>query len=136
MTRPLWLSPERRRPGFVSKSSPYGTVEDPFRPAELCFGARGHFFARCVATDAKGTVEVLKAAYQHKGASVTEVLQNCVIFNDHCHDIVYNNEGRKKNARLVIGTGTWGEFEKNMKDRAKKLWYSIVSVPMGGMKKR
>ena len=32
--------------GFVSKSSPYGTVEDPFRPAELCFGARGHFFAR------------------------------------------------------------------------------------------
>ena len=26
--------------GFVSKSSPYGTVEDPFRPAELCFGAR------------------------------------------------------------------------------------------------
>ena len=31
--------------GFVSKSSPYGTVEDPFRPAELCFGARGHFFA-------------------------------------------------------------------------------------------
>ena len=26
--------------GFVSKSSPYGTVEDPFLPAELCFGAR------------------------------------------------------------------------------------------------
>ena len=31
--------------GFVSKSSPYGTVEDPFHPAELCFGARGRFFA-------------------------------------------------------------------------------------------
>lgn len=37
--------------GFVSKSSPYGTVEDPFHPAELCFGARGRFFARAVATD-------------------------------------------------------------------------------------
>ena len=72
--------------GFVSKSSPYGTVEDPFRPAELCFGARGHFFARAVATDATGTVEILK---------------NCVIFNDHCHDIVYNNEGRRKNAIYV-----------------------------------
>lgn len=35
--------------GFVSKSSPYGTVEDPFHPAELCFGARGRFFARSVA---------------------------------------------------------------------------------------
>ena len=58
--------------GFVSKSSPYGTVEDPFHPAELCFGARGHFFARAVATDAAGTVEILKAAYNHKGASVCE----------------------------------------------------------------
>lgn len=84
--------------GFVSKSSPYGTVEDPFRPAELCFGARGHFFARCVATDPKGSVSVLKAAYTHKGASVTEVLQNCVIFNDGAYAPIYTNEGRKKNA--------------------------------------
>ncbi|MBR4482894.1 MAG: 2-oxoacid:ferredoxin oxidoreductase subunit beta, partial [Paludibacteraceae bacterium] len=67
--------------GFVSKSSPYGTVEDPFRPAELCFGARGRFFARCAAVDAAGTVPVLVAAAKHKGASVVEVLQNCVIFN-------------------------------------------------------
>ena len=87
--------------GFVSKSSPYGTVEDPFRPAELCFGARGHFFARAVATDAQGTVDILKAAYQHKGAAVCEILQNCVIFNDGCHEAVYNKEGRKKNAIYV-----------------------------------
>ncbi|MCM1312772.1 MAG: 2-oxoacid:ferredoxin oxidoreductase subunit beta [Bacteroides sp.] len=84
--------------GFVSKSSPYGTVEDPFRPAELCFGARGHFFARAVATDAQGTVSVLKAAYNHKGAAVCEILQNCVIFNDGTHESVYSKEGRAKNA--------------------------------------
>ena len=59
--------------GFVSKSSPYGTVEDPFHPAELCFGARGRFFARCVATDGPGTGEVLKAA-----AIIKELL--CVRF--------------------------------------------------------
>ncbi len=87
--------------GFVSKSSPYGTVEDPFRPAELCFGARGHFFARAVATDAPGTIEVLKAAHAHRGASVTEILQNCVIFNDGTHASVYDKEGRKKNAIYV-----------------------------------
>ena len=87
--------------GFVSKSSPYGTVEDPFRPAELCFGARGHFFARAVATDAPGTIEVLKAARAHKGASVCEILQNCVIFNNGTHDSVYDKEGRKKNAIYV-----------------------------------
>lgn len=84
--------------GFVSKSSPYGTVEDPFRPAELCFGARGHFFARSVATDGPETVEVLKAAYNHKGAAVCEILQNCVIFNNGAYEPIYTKEGRKKNA--------------------------------------
>ena len=84
--------------GFVSKSSPYGTVEDPFRPAELCFGARGHFFARAVATDGPETVEVLKAAYRHKGAAVCEILQNCVIFNNGAYDPTYSKEGRKQNA--------------------------------------
>ncbi len=87
--------------GFMSKSSPYGTVEDPFRPAELCFGARGHFFARAVATDATGTVEILKAAYSHKGASVCEIMQDCVIFNHGAHDNIYDKAGRAKNAIYV-----------------------------------
>ena len=87
--------------GFVSKSSPYGTVEDPFRPAELCFGARGNFFARSVATDSPRTVEILKAAYHHKGAAVCEILQNCVIFNNGAYDAVYTREGRKKNTIYV-----------------------------------
>ena len=87
--------------GFVSKSSPYGTVEDPFRPAELCFGARGNFFARAVATDATGTVEVLKAAYEHRGMSVCEILQNCVIFNNGAHDAVGKKEDRNRNAIYV-----------------------------------
>jgi 2-oxoglutarate/2-oxoacid ferredoxin oxidoreductase subunit beta len=84
--------------GFVSKSSPYGTVEDPFRPAELCFGARGHFFARAVASDSAETVKILKAAYNHKGASVCEILQNCMIFNNGAYDSIYTRDGRKKNA--------------------------------------
>ena len=87
--------------GFVSKSSPYGTVEDPFRPAELCFGARGHFFARAVATDAPGTIEILKAAYNHKGASVCEIMQDCVIFNHGTHDNIYDKASRAKNTIYV-----------------------------------
>lgn len=87
--------------GFVSKSSPYGTVEDPFRPAELCFGARGNFFARAVATDSQSIVDIMKAAYHHKGAAVCEILQNCVIFNNGAYDPVYTREGRKKNTIYV-----------------------------------
>ena len=87
--------------GFVSKSSPYGTVEDPFRPAELCFGARGNFFARAVATDSQRIVDIMKAAYHHRGAAVCEILQNCVIFNNGAYDPVYTREGRKKNTIYV-----------------------------------
>ena len=87
--------------GFVSKSSPYGTVEDPFRPAELCFGARGHFFARAVASDTQGTIDILKAAATHKGAAVCEILQNCMIFNNGAYEPVYTREGRKRSAIYV-----------------------------------
>ncbi|MDR1763219.1 MAG: 2-oxoacid:ferredoxin oxidoreductase subunit beta [Dysgonamonadaceae bacterium] len=68
--------------GFVSKSSPFGTVEDPFRPAELTIGARGRFFARIIDTDIKNSPDIMAAAARHKGTSVVEVILNCVIFND------------------------------------------------------
>ena len=71
--------------GFVSKSSPYGTVEDPFIPAELTLGARGNFFARAMDVDLKNATEIMEAAARHKGASVTEVLVNCVIYNNGTH---------------------------------------------------
>ena len=71
--------------GFVSKSSPYGTVEDPFVPAELTLGARGNFFARAIDVDIPTLTDVLIASALHKGASVVEVLVNCVIFNDNTH---------------------------------------------------
>ena len=68
--------------GTVTKSRPYGTTEDPFIPAELCFGARGTFFARSFDVALDTTKEVMVAAARHKGASVVEVLQNCMIFNN------------------------------------------------------
>lgn len=80
--------------GSVTKSSPYGTVEDPFIPAELVFGARGTFFARSLDVEVATTVEILAAAAQHKGASVCEVLQNCVIFNNNIHSYITDKEVR------------------------------------------
>lgn len=84
--------------GMVTKSSPYGTVEDPFRPAELAFGSRGRFFARCVDVDMANSTEVLIASAKHKGTSVVEVLQNCVIFNDGSQSMVATKADRAKNA--------------------------------------
>ncbi|MDR0658986.1 MAG: 2-oxoacid:ferredoxin oxidoreductase subunit beta [Mediterranea sp.] len=84
--------------GLVTKSSPYGTIEDPFHPAELTFGARGRFFARCVDVDGPGAAEVLVASARHKGASVVEVLQNCVIFNDGSQSRLASKADRARNA--------------------------------------
>lgn len=90
--------------GFVSKSSPYGTTEDPFIPAELVFGARGTFFARTLDVDVATSKEVMVAAAQHHGLSVVEVLQNCMIFNNGIHNWVTDRETRaERTIHLVHG---------------------------------
>jgi 2-oxoglutarate ferredoxin oxidoreductase subunit beta len=81
--------------GTVTKSSPYGTTEDPFIPAELLFGARGTFFARGIDVALDITKDVMVAAANHKGASVVEILQNCVIFNNGIHHIFTDKETRE-----------------------------------------
>lgn len=94
------FSPTSER-GFVAKSAPYGTVEDPFRPAELCFGARGKFFGRGIDVDLKNLTDTMVAAGKHKGAAVVEVLQNCVIFNDGVHNKFSDKSWRKENTILL-----------------------------------
>lgn len=71
--------------GKVTNSSPYGTIEEPFRPAELTMGARGTFFGRLLDVDLKNAQQVMLEAAKHKGTSVVECLVNCVIFNDGAH---------------------------------------------------
>lgn len=74
-------SPTSKR-GKITKTSPFGTVESPFNPGELAIGAKSTFFARGIDGDVMLTKDILVAAGCHKGTSVVEVLQNCVIFND------------------------------------------------------
>ena len=97
------FSPTSAR-GFKSKSSPYGTVEDPFVPAELAFGARGTFFARSLDVELTISQEVMIAAAQHKGCSVVEILQNCMIFNNGIHGYITDREHRPdRTIHLVHG---------------------------------
>ena len=90
--------------GCVSKSSPYGTTEDPFIPAELVFGARGTFFARSIDVELQISQEILVEAQKHHGCSVVEILQNCMIFNNGIHNFVTNRETRPdRTIHLVHG---------------------------------
>lgn len=93
------FSPTTKK-GFVTKSSPFGTVERPFRPAELTLGARGTFFGRVLDVDLKSSQATMIAAAQHKGTSVVECLVNCVIFNDGAHNWISEKETRYD--RIII----------------------------------
>ncbi|HNX66918.1 MAG TPA: 2-oxoacid:ferredoxin oxidoreductase subunit beta [Bacteroidales bacterium] len=80
--------------GIVTKTSPFGTIEEPFKVAELVIGANGRFFARTIDYNINLSTEVYKEAALFKGTSVVEVLQNCVIFNDGIHSNVTDKEVR------------------------------------------
>jgi 2-oxoglutarate ferredoxin oxidoreductase subunit beta len=98
--------------GIVTKTSPFGTVEDPFSVGELVIGAKGKFFARTVDTNVALSTEIYIQAAKHKGTSVIEVLQNCVIFNDGIHDTVAGKEVRDDRT-LILRHGKKMLFGKN-----------------------
>jgi len=71
--------------GQVTKTSPFGTIENPFNPGRLVIGALGRFFARTVDAYVSESVEIFIEAEAHRGTSIIEILQNCVIYNDKAH---------------------------------------------------
>jgi len=98
--------------GLVTKTSPFGTVEEPFSVGELVIGAKGKFFARTLDTNVSLSTLIYIEAARHKGTSVVEVLQNCVIFNDGIHDKVAGKEVRddrtiilKDGEPMIFGKG-------------------------------
>ncbi len=80
--------------GSVTKTSPDGTIENPFMPGELAMGANGAFFARVVDTEPKMMREVFIKAAENKGTSLVEVLQNCIIFANQVHKEITGKEVR------------------------------------------
>ena len=71
-------SPKGRR----TKTSPFGSVDQPFHPIDLALGAGATFVARTLDTQPKHMKKTLLAAAAHKGSAFVEIWQNCVIFND------------------------------------------------------
>jgi 2-oxoglutarate ferredoxin oxidoreductase subunit beta len=68
--------------GKVTKSTPDGSVDNPFKPLVLAIGAAATFIARSIDVEAKHLQETIRQAHAHRGASFVEILQNCNIFND------------------------------------------------------
>src|SRR5215217_7218749 len=68
--------------GKVTKSTPFGSIDQPFNPLSLALGAEATFVARTHDMDRKHMTETFRRAHAHQGSSFVEVYQNCNVFND------------------------------------------------------
>ena len=97
------FSPTSKK-GIKTKSNPHGTTDEPFSPSDLAIGAQGSFFARVVDTNPKLMQKIFTEAEDHRGTSLIEILQNCVIFNDKTFAEITGKEV-KQNAQLILEDG-------------------------------
>jgi 2-oxoglutarate/2-oxoacid ferredoxin oxidoreductase subunit beta len=86
-------------PGKVTKSTPVGSVDEPFNPISLALGAEATFVARTLDNDRKHLTGVLRQAVDHRGTALVEIYQNCPIFNDDAFEVLKDRDSAQR--RLV-----------------------------------
>lgn len=97
------FSPTSKK-GIKTKSNPHGTTDEPFSPSDLAIGAQGSFYARVVDTNPKLMQQIFIEAESHRGTSLIEILQNCVIFNDKTFAPITAKEV-KQDAQIILEDG-------------------------------
>lgn len=90
--------------GIKTKSNPHGTTDEPFSPSDLAIGAQSSFFARVLDTNPKLMQKIFVESENHRGTSLIEILQNCVIFNDKTFASITGKDVRK-DAQLILEHG-------------------------------
>ncbi len=83
--------------GKITKSTPFGSEDQPFNPISLAIGAEASFVARTIDRDKKHLPAVLRAAAAHPGAALIEIYQNCPVFNDGAFATLTDKETRDIN---------------------------------------
>jgi 2-oxoglutarate ferredoxin oxidoreductase subunit beta len=82
--------------GKVTKSTPFGSLDHPYNPVSLALGAEASFVARTHDMERKHMMDTFRRAYQHQGAALVEVYQNCNVFNDGAFDLITAKDARPK----------------------------------------
>ncbi len=66
---------------FITKSTPYGHVEEPLKPGLLALGAGARFIAQGFSAYQEQLVDIIIRAIKFKGFSFINVFSPCVTFN-------------------------------------------------------
>jgi len=80
--------------GKVTKSTPFGSLDHPFNPISVALGAEATFVARTHDMDRRHMMETIRRAYEHRGASLVEIYQNCNVFNDGAFEAITGKRNR------------------------------------------
>jgi 2-oxoglutarate ferredoxin oxidoreductase subunit beta len=80
--------------GKVTKSTPFGSLDQPFNPISVALGAEATFVARTHDLDRKHMQEVFRRARNHRGAAFVEIFQNCNVFNNGAFEAITAKSAR------------------------------------------
>jgi 2-oxoglutarate/2-oxoacid ferredoxin oxidoreductase subunit beta len=73
--------------GMATKSTPFGSVENPISPVPLAIAAGATYVARGYTGQVKHLVELIKGGIQHRGFALIDAFSPCVTFNhDNGHE--------------------------------------------------
>ncbi|AAK46829.1 oxidoreductase, putative [Mycobacterium tuberculosis CDC1551] len=123
--------------GKVTKSTPMGSLDHPFNPVSLALGAEATFVGRALDSDRNGLTEVLRAAAQHRGAALVEILQDCPIFNDGSFDACARRAPRSGSSRSATASRSssgptantaWSSPDSASKWPRRPMWPSTRSL--------
>ncbi len=80
--------------GKVTKSTPFGSIDQPFNPISVAIGAEASFVARTHDMDRQHMMATFKRAHDHPGAAFVEIYQNCNVFNDGAFEGITARDNR------------------------------------------
>ena len=115
--------------GKITKSTPLGSVDEPFNPLTLALGAGGTFVARTMDRDPKHLQDMITKAHEHKGTSFLEIFQNCNIYNDGAF-FTYTEKETKADNVVFLEHGKPMVFGKQMDKGIKLEGFKPVLVPL------
>jgi len=120
--------------GKKTKSSPFGTAEQPINPLGVALASECTFVARAVDTDTQNLTSILERAARHKGTAFVEIYQNCNIFNDGAFDAFAAREVRaERMVTLEHGQPLIFGKERNRGIRLEGLDPQVVTLGENGV---
>lgn len=108
--------------GMRTKSTPFGSVENPVNPIPLALAAGATYVARGFTGQQKHLVELIKGGIEHKGFALVDIFSPCVTYNhDNSHEF-FKQRTRKLEEMGHAPTDFHGALEKGY------LWGDVIPI--------